>query len=192
MLGELFDNHPPSALRWGVVLCAAAVAMATDIRSRRIPNLLTLPLLLTGLIEATISRGGLHGLLDALAGCLIVGIPFVLLFLFAGGGGGDAKLMGAIGAWLGVSQGAVVLVCVTVCGAVLGLAFAALRRQLAPVLRNMRMIGQGVWCAVAARKAPGEVQALMPDSGTMLKMPYGIAICAGVCVAATKVFLWNT
>jgi hypothetical protein len=26
----------------------------------------------------------------------------------------------------------------------------------------------------------------------MLKMPYGIAICAGVCVAATKVFIWNT
>jgi prepilin peptidase CpaA len=192
MLGELFEHHPPSALRWGVVLCAAAVAMATDIRSRRIPNVLTLPLLLTGLIEAIISRGGLHGLLDALAGCLILGIPYVLLFLFAGGGGGDAKLMGAIGAWLGVSQGVVVLVCVTICGAVLGLAFAALRRQLAPVLRNMRMIGQGVWCAVAARKAPGDVQVLMPDAATMLKMPYGIAICAGVCVAATKVFLWNT
>jgi prepilin peptidase CpaA len=192
MLGELFENHPPSALRWGVVLCAAAVAMATDIRTRRIPNVLTLPLLLAGLIEATVARGGLHGLLDALAGCLVVGVPFVLLFLFAGGGGGDAKLMAAIGAWLGVWQGAVVLVCVTVAGAVLGLAFAALRRQLAPVLRNMRMIGQGVWCAVAARKAPGDVQALMPDSATMLKMPYGIAICAGVCVAATKVFLWNT
>jgi len=61
-----------------------------------------------------------------------------------------------------------------------------------PVLRNMRMIGHGVWCAAAARKAPGDVHALMPDSATMLKMPYGIAICAGVCVAATKVFLWNT
>ena len=119
-------------------------------------------------------------------------VEAALLFLFAGGGGGDAKLMGAIGAWLGVSQGVVVLVSVTVCGAALGLAFAALRRQLVPVLRNMRMIGQGVWCAVAARKAPGDVQALMPDAAAMLKMPYGIAICAGVCVAATKVFLWNT
>jgi len=58
MLGELFENHPPSALRWGVVLCAAAIAMATDIRSRRIPNVLTLPLLLAGLIEAVIARGG--------------------------------------------------------------------------------------------------------------------------------------
>jgi prepilin peptidase CpaA len=176
-----------------VVLCAAAVAMATDMRSRRIPNVLTLPLLLAGLIEAAVFRGGLHGLLDALAAVLIVGAPFVLLFLFAGGGGGDAKLMGAIGAWLGVSQGVVALVAVTVCGAVLGLAFAALRRKLVPVLRNIGMIGQGVWCAVAARRAaPGEVQALMPDSTAMLKMPYGIAICAGVCAAATKVFLWNT
>jgi prepilin peptidase CpaA len=192
MLGELFENHPPSALRWGVVLCAAVIAMATDIRSRRIPNVLTLPLLLIGLIEATVMRGGLHGLLDALAGCFVVGATFVLLFLFAGGGGGDAKLMAAFGAWLGVAQGVVVLVSVLVCGAVLGLAFAALRRQLVPVLRNVRMIGQGVWCAVAARKAPGDVQVLMPDSATMLKMPYGIAICAGVCVAATKVFIWNT
>jgi prepilin peptidase CpaA len=192
MLAELFEYHPPSPLRWGVVLCAGAIAMATDIRSRRIPNVLTLPLLLTGLIEATVARGGLHGLLDALAGCMLVGMPFVLLFVFAGGGGGDAKLLGAIGAWLGVTQGVVVLVSVTVCGAVLGLAFAAFRRQLVPVMRNMRMIGQGVWCVVAARKGPGDVQALMPDSAAMLKMPYGIAICAGVCVAATKVFLWNT
>ena len=192
MIGELFEHHPPSPLRWGVVLCAAAVARATDIRSRRIPNVLTLPLLVAGLIEATVARGGLHGLLDALAGCVIVGVPFVLLFLFAGGGGGDAKLMGAIGAWVGVSQGVIVVVAVTACGAVIGLAFAALRRQLVPVLRNMRMIGQGVWCAVAARKAPGDVQALMPDAAVMLKMPYGIAICAGLCAAATKVFLWNT
>jgi prepilin peptidase CpaA len=192
MLSELFDNHPPSALRWGVVLCAATIAMATDIRSRRIPNVLTLPLIFAGLIEAAISRGHFHGLLDALAGCLLLATPFVLLFLFAGGGGGDAKLMGAIGAWLGVSQGVVALVAVTVCGAVFGPAFAAFRRQLTPVLRNLRTMGQGVWCAVAARRAPDEVQVLMPDSSVMLKMPYGIAICAGVCVAATKVFLWNT
>jgi prepilin peptidase CpaA len=186
--GDLL-HHPPTPLRWGVVICATLIAMAIDVRTRRIPNLLTLPLLLAG-FAGSIVWGGWQGLLESFLACLLLAAPYVALFLFAGGGGGDAKLMGAIGAWVGLSAGIVVLVAVCVCGAVIGLAFALVRGRLKPVLGNMRMIGQG-FVGVATGLKSSEAAALMPSSAVMLKMPYGIAICTGVCVAAAKVYLWD-
>src|SRR5688572_21872173 len=163
--------------------------MAIDVRSGKIPNLLTLPLLLAGLVGSVV-WGGWSGLLDSFLACLLLAAPYVALFLFAGGGGGDAKLMGAIGAWLGLSAGVVVLLAVSICGAVIGLTFAALRGRLRPVLGNMRMIGQGLY-GVATGLRARDAAALMPASGVMMKMPYGIAICVGVCAAAAKVYLWD-
>ena len=40
------------------------------------------------------------------SGALLLGIPFVILFLIAGGGAGDAKMMAAIGAWVGAALAA--------------------------------------------------------------------------------------
>ena len=102
-------------LQWGVVIGASLVAAAFDLQTRRIPNALTMPLLLAGLIRA-IWLGRLLGLADAAAACFLLAMPFVLLFVFAGGGAGDAKLMGAIGAWLGLAQGMRVLLCVAAAG----------------------------------------------------------------------------
>jgi Flp pilus assembly protein protease CpaA len=184
-------HHPATPAHWGVVLGASAVAMAWDLRWRRIPNLLTLPLLVAGLAAAGAMRGG-AGLADSLAGCLLLGIPYVALFLFAGGGGGDAKLMAAIGAWVGFASGISVLLAVAVSGGVLGLAFAASRGRLRPVLNNLRVMGEGV-CRVAWRvNTPTEAADLMPQQAAMMKMPYGVAICVGVWAAAAKVLLWPT
>ncbi len=81
----------------GTLTGAAAVS---DLRTRRIPNLLTLPALLLGLgYQAAFF--GWAGLADAgLAFVMGFGILFVL-WLIGGGGGGDAKLMGALSVWLG-------------------------------------------------------------------------------------------
>src|SRR5687767_1402314 len=152
--------------------------MAIDVRTRRIPNLLTLPMLLAGLAGAAV-WGGWTGLLESTAACLLLSAPYVVLFLFAGGGGGDAKLMGAIGAWVGLSAGLVVLLAVSVCAVIIGLAFALMRGRLRPVLGNMRMISSGLYGA-ATGLGTREAAALMPGHAVMLKMPYGIAICAGV------------
>ena len=94
--------------QWGVVIGASLFAVVSDIRQRRIPNALTFPLLAVGLIWAA-CFGGLAGLLEALGACALLALPYVLLFIFVGGGAGDAKLMGAIGAWLGLRYGLVAL-----------------------------------------------------------------------------------
>ena len=90
-------------LPWGVVLLTSLAGAVTDLHARRVPNRLTFPVLLGGLLWATY-EGGAAGLADAAGACVLLALPFVLLFVLANGGAGDAKLMGALGAWLGVAR----------------------------------------------------------------------------------------
>ena len=77
------------------------VATVCDLRSRKVPNWLTVTGLVTGLAYQTIAG---EGFLFSLAG---FGTGFgilLVLWLIGGGGGGDVKLMGALGAWLGAES----------------------------------------------------------------------------------------
>lgn len=86
-----------------MIVCVAlftAVTAVTDLRTHRIPNKLTLPVFVLGLLYQ-LGFHGLDGLLDA---SKAFGMGFGTLFvlwLVGGGGGGDAKLMGALSVWLG-------------------------------------------------------------------------------------------
>ena len=101
----------------GIFSLAAAI---TDARSRRVPNGLTLPMFLAGLVfqaavngwsgDGTLAGAGLKsGLLGFLIG---FGMLFVL-WIIGGGGGGDVKLMGALSVWLGFSLTLKVLIAST-------------------------------------------------------------------------------
>jgi len=90
-------------------------------KEKRIPNALTLPLFIVGLLWSA-WFGGLSSLAEAAGVSALMALPYIVLFLFFGGGAGDAKLMGAIGAWLGLKQGLMVLACVAIAGGVLKIA----------------------------------------------------------------------
>jgi prepilin peptidase CpaA len=86
-----------------VVLSASLVAAATDVWKFWVPNLLTLPLLASGLIYHGMS-GGAEGLLASFLGALFgFGILFIF-YLLGGMGAGDVKLLAGIGAWLKVDN----------------------------------------------------------------------------------------
>lgn len=87
-------------LQFAFVAAFTIAAMVTDLRSRRIPNWLTVSGFVLGIVFHTIVAGW-HGTLFALGGFAVgFGVLFVL-WSIGGGGGGDVKLMGALGAWLG-------------------------------------------------------------------------------------------
>jgi Flp pilus assembly protein protease CpaA len=116
----------------------------------------------------------------------------VLMFMFAGGGAGDAKLMGAIGAWLGLRQGAVVFVCVAAAGVVLAIAKAIAQKQLRSVLTSILVSICTFMLLVIGRKTPRlAVERSDKDRSGKLDIPYGIAIFAGVCATAGIVWLWG-
>jgi len=180
-------EHPIPALQWGTVLGAALVAAFHDLRSRRIPNLLTGPMVLGGWI-ASAATCGVPGLFDSLAATVLVALPFVLLFVLARGGAGDAKLMGAIGSWLGVQDGVAVLLAVCLCGLVLAVAFAAYKRRLRAVFANLSGALFGFLPAIfgvgSLRAAGRDAGRLMPGADEGEQMPYGVAILAGALLAA--------
>lgn len=123
-MGMVADiNLDWSLIKWVVVIVACAVAAITDIQSRRIPNALTIPLFFTGIIAAFAFRGS-WGALESFIAAMLLMTPYLLLFLFAGGGAGDAKLMAGIGAWLGLISGMAALLAVAITGVVMALWWA--------------------------------------------------------------------
>ena len=182
-------NETMAVFQWGVVIGASLIAALGDLKERRIPNALTFPLLIAGLIWAT-WFGGISGLAEAAGACALLALPYVLLFLFFGGGAGDAKLMGAIGAWLGLRQGLNVLACVAIAGGILAVAKAIAQKRLKFVLTSVFVSFYGFILYLVTHKTMklADEQTEIKQSGE-LDIPYGVAIFAGVCAGGGIVWL---
>lgn len=178
-------------LEWGVVIGASLAAAAIDLSTRRIPNWLTFPVFLTGLSSGAL-RGGLEGLAESIGSAALLALPFIILFVFAGGGAGDAKLMGAIGAWLGFRAGLVTLGAVCTAGIVCAIAFALARRRLSVLATNLRGLVQGFALVALSRGRLGDAAVLVPHPERMQAFPYGLAIFLGVLSAAMGAYLCNS
>jgi prepilin peptidase CpaA len=119
----------------GSLLCAG-IGSVTDVRERRIPNRVTGPAIIAGLLLHAIS-GGWRGLGDsALAGAIAGGI-FLIFFLAGGMGAGDVKLMTAVGCFSGISALPLVVIATAIAGAVLALAVGIYNQRLGETLRNV-------------------------------------------------------
>jgi len=190
MWASALSEHGMLHWQWTAVIAASLAAAVTDARTGRIPNALTGPFCLGGLVWAVLTAGG-AGVLDALGGMVLMALPFVLLFVFAGGGAGDAKLMGALGAWLGLGQGALALLAVLVAGGVYGVAVAVWRGEL---LNTLKRVGQSVkimFFAFVLRSMPKiDTEGRRPPPPGQVTIPYAVPVCIGVCVAAALV--WRT
>jgi prepilin peptidase CpaA len=93
-------NQPADILLYSILALGLMIALISDLRVQRIPNLLTFPLMAAGL-GVHLGTQGLGGLAFSAEG-LGLGIAFFLIpYLMGGMGAGDAKLMGAVGALLG-------------------------------------------------------------------------------------------
>ena len=147
----------------------ALIAGWTDLRSRRIPNWLTVSGLVVG-VTANSALAGWDGLKTSLLGVglgLLVLLPFVLLRSL---GAGDWKLAGALGAFTGPG----ILI-----NLLLGSVFVAGVMALALVIyegrtiQTMRNIGHILISLVTFRLPGSRVSLDNPDS---LKVPYGVAL----------------
>ena len=183
-----FTDERLAVFQWGVVIGASLIAAGCDLRTRRITNSLTFPLLVTGLIWA-VWIGGLSSLAEAVGACILLALPYVILFVFAHGGAGDAKLMGAIGAWLGLKQGVIVLCCVATAGIVLALAKAIVQKQAKTVLTSVFVSMYTCVLSLTGSKTMRFTSNLTDrDQSDGLDIPYGVAIFAGVCIGGTIIW----
>jgi prepilin peptidase CpaA len=183
-------DHSIAPIQWGAVLGATLVGALIDSRSHRLPNALTGPLYLAGLAFA-VWVGGLAGLVDGFAASLVLGLPYVILFAVGGGGAGDAKMMAAVGAWLGLTQGVVCLVSVAVVGGLVGIGTSLVRSEGLVVLGHLRGITASYAGYVLGHRGWKDTQELVPQPSAMRAMPYGVSIFIGACVAALATYLWR-
>ncbi|MDY0307082.1 MAG: A24 family peptidase [Desulfovibrionaceae bacterium] len=159
----------------GAIVCAMlSVAVVTDLWDQKIPNLLTLPAMLAGLAYHWLARG-LDGLAFSAAG-LALGLAVMLVpFLLRLMGGGDVKLMAAVGAWLGAADVFSAFLFTCLAGGFYAL-FMLLRLGLLPrVLRNIR----DAFLVLLATRKLEYAPVPAPVGRPLPRLCYGLAIAAG-------------
>ncbi len=153
----------------GLAVAFAVTAGITDLRSRRIPNWLTIPGLLVG-VATNAAVSGWSGVKTSLLGAglgLLLLLPFVVIRSL---GAGDWKLAGALGAFVGPGVLVDLLIVSVFVAGIMALALVIYKRRVLETLGN---IGRLLASMVTFRKPGPEVSLENPNS---LKIPYGVAL----------------
>jgi prepilin peptidase CpaA len=154
----------------------ASIACWTDLRTRRIPNILTFGAAAAGLVFHALFSGS--GPLTALAGWFTGVLIFSPLFLLRGMGAGDLKLLGALGAWLGPLMALRIGLWSALAGGVLAIIVAFAHGYARQALRN-------VWLLLTHWRISGirPVDSLTLDKGTGPRLAYAVPLMIGLMVA---------
>jgi len=112
-----------NSIAWWANVVVLVVASGIDLRTRRIPNWLSIPFLLSGMIVTTIA-GGWAGLGTSFAGLGLALLLFALPCFLRGMGMGDLKLAAGVGAWIGPSQFWLAFIVTAIVGGILAVAYA--------------------------------------------------------------------
>jgi prepilin peptidase CpaA len=173
-------NHLPLTL----LCCLLALAVATDIHTRRIPNALVFGGALLGLSLNTLYPGGDSlftapfggiGLLWSLAG-LGGGLALLLpMYMLRALGAGDVKLMAMIGAFVGPQAALGCTLLTLIAGGVLALLVSLWTGRLRAMLRNTYQMG----LHALFRGVAGDSMRIEAPAEASGRLPYAVAIAAG-------------
>ncbi len=164
-------------------LLCAVVGAVYDVTIRRIPNAFTLPAMVFAL-GLHFTLGGWRQLGAAAAAGLSCGFIFLLFYLAGGMGGGDVKLITAVGCYAGLSRIGPLLVMTSFAGGVMAVGLALYRRRLKETLMNM--------CTLAVHHGTvGLVPHAEFNIGNeqTLRLPYALAIAAGTALNLGLLFI---
>jgi prepilin peptidase CpaA len=151
-----------------------------DLRTRRIPNYLTLGTAVAGLAFNCIVQG-LPGLADGILGMLLGFACLILPYLWGGMGAGDVKALAALGAWLGPLYTLFLFCYMGIAGGVMALGYLVWQGSL------WEKIKQG-WTFLLNLILSRPAGAPAPPSPASLTsgIPYGVAIAVGMLILAGR------
>lgn len=141
-------------LTQALALAVALVGGYTDVRGGKVYNVLTYPAMLAG--------GGLHlvrtwpqldGLIFSLQGVAVALGLLLIPYLVRGIGGGDVKLLAAVGSFVGPQATFGLMLCGGLAGGMLALALLARRGQLTVTLFSLALSPRTTLGLVARGKA---------------------------------------
>jgi prepilin peptidase CpaA len=176
---DLFMLHLP----WILAVILALIAGLGDLRTRRIPNRLTVPALLTG-VAVNVWLSGWHGLAMSLEGAGI-GLGLLLpVVLLRGLGAGDWKLMGALGAMVGPGMTITILI-VSVClAAGWGVVEMFRQHRVKSTLLNLWELVHG-FVVFGLKPNPN----ISIDAPPLIKLPFGAVTAVATALALSAAWL---
>jgi prepilin peptidase CpaA len=158
------------------IIVTASLACLFDVRTRRIPNVLSLGSALAAVMFHAVGWGW-GGLGAALAGWVVGAAMFFPFFALRGMGAGDVKLIAALGAWLGPATGFWLVIYTLIAGGVIAVALTLPTGYLPTAVSNIA--GLFRYWSVAGLKPHPE---LTLASAAGPRLPYAVPILAGVIV----------
>jgi prepilin peptidase CpaA len=156
----------------GAVLVTASV---TDVWRGRVPNAVTYPAVAVALLGHALSGG--PALTGSLIGLAVGFLPMLVFWLAGGVGGGDAKLMAAVGALAGWRFAVATMLYGFLAAALMAVAVLLRRRMLRRTVRRMAR-------SVALLLAGGAKAD--PATPTSPKVPFALALCLGAAGALAE------
>jgi prepilin peptidase CpaA len=153
----------------------AVVITYYDIRYRRIPNILVLCALISGLAANAVINGW-GGLGASLIGCVFAFGLMLVLHIFGALGAGDVKLFAAIGAVIGAQMVLPTFLIVVITGGVLAV-LTTLR--VGTVRETVARVGYIFYSVLVSWRVPRYV--LPADKSHTI--PYGVAITIGSLIS---------
>jgi prepilin peptidase CpaA len=151
------------------------IAAAFDLRTRRIPNWLCA----TGLVSGFACQIALFhwtGARDAALGAGLALLIYIPLFALRAVGGGDVKLMAAVGSIAGPASWVAIFLITAITGGAIALVMIAVTGRFARTMRNVGIL----LTELVHLRAPYRVeQELDVSSGQGLRLPHGCTIAAG-------------
>ncbi len=161
-----------------LALGLAAVGGYTDVRSRRIPNWLTVGAFALALVVRALGVEAVGAGLAGAAVAIAVGLALHLVGML---GAGDVKYLAAYGAVLGVGRIWPALILVALAGGLLAMIWTLAIGQTRNVLRESAHLG--LYCLslgfLGSRRILSDAK---PDIGTT-PIPLGVAIAVGCTLA---------
>ena len=173
------------AIAFAILTCVLLIAAASDVRTGKVPNWLTYSAILVGLVYWSIAglTGSPTGIGAAVVGLLAAMVPFTLIYISGGLGGGDVKLMGAVGAisasWQTVLSTAVYALLVAVV-----IALVVMVRKGIVKRTLSRLLG-------AAMQAASKVKPDLPEDSPRIAFSAAIAV-GGILAAGEQMLGWQT
>jgi prepilin peptidase CpaA len=162
-------------------VAAIVVALAgcyTDMRTRRIPNVLTFGAA-AGALGYSLSAGGLTAMGWSAVGWVVGAAMFFPFFALGGIGGGDVKLMAALGAWLGPGPAVWLALFAALAGGPLALVLAFSRGYARQAFGNLWGL-LSYWRVAGLKPHPGLT--LESAGKGVPRLPYALPITVGLLV----------
>ena len=169
-----------------ILIALIGAALFFDLTRYKIPNFLTFPAIVWGLISYT-AIDGLNGLWFSSAGLLLGLAIFFIPFAMGGFGGGDVKLMGAIGALQGWQFVLMAGVLTALIGGVISIVYLIATRRLLRVLKKIAGFALAPFFSFLFYITNSELfnrisiffASEKPREANNGRLPYGIAIALG-------------